>query len=127
MTDATKTKLRASIAANGGRRGARNGHWKGGRRMIHDGRTVVYAPGHPNARLYGGDFILRYRKVATEQLGRALHEDEVVHHINGNPTDDRPENLSVMKQSEHARCHLEGRRDLVTGQFVKKPDDVSHS
>jgi hypothetical protein len=39
-----------------------------------------------------------------------LTEDEIVHHVNGDPSDDRIENLEVMSQSEHSRLHNAMRR-----------------
>ncbi len=48
----------------------------------------------------------RYRKVAEAKLGRKLKAGEVIHHINGRRTDNRPENLSVMSASEHASLHM---------------------
>lgn len=47
-----------------------------------------------------------HRTVAEAKLGRHLVKGEVVHHINGNYRDNRPENLQVMTQSEHARLHM---------------------
>ena len=38
-------------------------------------------------------------------LGRSLQGDEVVHHVNGNVSDDRLENLEVMTNSEHSALH----------------------
>jgi hypothetical protein len=38
-------------------------------------------------------------------LGRKLDRREQVHHINGDKTDDRPENLVVLDIAEHARLH----------------------
>lgn len=89
----------------GNRFGEAASNWRGGRSVRKDGRVLVYAPGHPNANLGGGSHILRYRLVASEMLGRPLRKGEVVHHRNGDDSDDRPENLEVMTQSEHSSAH----------------------
>jgi hypothetical protein len=51
-------------------------------------------------------------KVKTDQGWELEHRlvaqpgaDQVVHHVNGDPTDNRPENLEAMTQAEHARRH----------------------
>lgn len=46
-----------------------------------------------------------HRVVAEQMLGRPLRADEIVHHINGDKRDNRPENLQIMSQSEHAKLH----------------------
>lgn len=39
------------------------------------------------------------------QIGRHLEPGEVVHHINGDSTDDRPENLRLYEgQADHMRA-----------------------
>jgi len=81
-----------------------------------DGRVLIYAPDHPDARALGGTHILEYRLVAERKLGRRLTENEIVHHANGDVTDNRQENLAVMTQSDHARLHstTTGQRSKIT-------------
>ncbi len=47
----------------------------------------------------------QHRVVMEEYLGRKLSDDEVVHHINGDKTDNRIENLQVMTRSAHSLLH----------------------
>lgn len=64
--------------------------------------------GHPNARNDGR--IKRSRLLMSEHLNRPLEKDEHVHHINGNKTDDRIENLKLFNPSEHIAHHVKDNK-----------------
>lgn len=83
--------------------GENNPRWKGGRKRTSKGYILAYCPGHPraNSRHRVPEHIL----MAESRIGRLLADDEIVHHINGRRDDNRPENLRVMTQAEHACLH----------------------
>lgn len=56
-----------------------------------------------------GEQLAEHRYLMEQHFGRKLEEDEIVHHINGNRTDNRIENLEVVTRAEHIEIH---RKDL---------------
>lgn len=90
------------------RSGPGNSNWRGGRvRGGHQNRYwKVWQPEHSAADPNG--YVLEHRLVMEAHLGRRLTTDEVVHHLNEDPSDNRVENLAVMSQTEHARLHTRG-------------------
>lgn len=94
------------------RRGPRGGeghpNWNGGSFVDGDGYVSVWMPDHPSARKSGR--VLEHRLVMEAHIGRHLHPDEVVHHRNGDRSDNRVENLEVFaSNAEHLRHELTGR------------------
>jgi len=89
--------------------------WKGGRRKIENGYIIVSRPKHPYCQSHG--YILEHRLVMEKHLGRYLHPKEIVHHINGHKTDNRIENLELIKnQSQHMKYHF--KQDPITGRLI---------
>ncbi len=88
------------------RNGSKNPKWRGGRTLMCDGRVLIYCPGHPMAKAINGTYCLEYRLIMAKKLGRNLTDSEIVHHIDGDPTNNDLGNLEVMTQSEHAREHF---------------------
>lgn len=89
--------------------GPKLAHWKGGRRVRPDGYVRVVVPSdHPNPseRHRNHAYMLEHRLIMEQHLGRYLERGEVVHHLNGDPSDNRIENLALCSsQSEHIREH----------------------
>jgi hypothetical protein len=85
-------------------------NWKGGKYII-DGYMRVYTG--------NGIYIFEHRLVMEKVIGRKLKPEEVVHHINGNTLDNRPENLKLFKNiSEHTELHEALKRQKKVRQLA---------
>ena len=82
-------------------------NWRGGRIGAGNGYFQVYIPTHPYANKDG--YVLEHRLVFEKKIGRYLGIDEIIHHINHDPSDNRPENLMVLNKIEHNIIHGKGK------------------
>jgi len=97
-------------------KGEANGNWKGGIHFRGDGYILIRMGVIP--RNYRGKrYELLHRLIMEESIGRKLLKSEVVHHINGDRSDNRLENLELTIQSKHALKHY--KADAKTGRFTK--------
>ena len=76
-------------------------------RYVRDGYVMLNMPDHPEAV----NGVVREHRIVMERIiGRPLLPREVVHHLNHDKADNRPENLELMAWGEHTRHHCEGER-----------------
>ncbi len=85
-----------------GKQGRYASRWRGGISYDGKGYRRLYLPEYSLNR---GGLIKEHRYVVEQHLGRRLQPDEVVHHLNGIPDDNRIENLRVMTPAEHSAAH----------------------
>src|SRR5215217_4726148 len=107
-------RMTEEIRANQGKslRGELNPNWINGSWASADGRVYMWVANderhlHPTIRPDG--YIRRYQYVWNiNNPTDLLNTDEIIHHLNHDPTDDRIENLQKTTQAEHARLHTAG-------------------
>jgi hypothetical protein len=95
------------------------------------GKEVKYAETYTDKNgylRYADSNRLVHRARMEKKLGRPLQKGEIVHHINGNIKDNRPENLELLTGKEHFKKHvvpvLEARREAqITERLLPKLED----
>lgn len=85
-------------------RGKNHPRWKEGRTINDQGYILIYSPNHPFCD--NKNYVREHRLIMEKHLGRYLKPEEVVHHINDNPSDNRIKNLKLFTKGEHQRFHL---------------------
>lgn len=85
-----------------------NPNWRGGRRLKKSGYVEVYCPDHPNANKR--KCVYEHQLVMEKVIGRYIKTGEVVHHIDGNKSNNDPKNLMLLTNEEHVRLHSKLRK-----------------
>lgn len=86
----------------------------GGRTTHSEGYPLVMKWGHPRANSRG--YVYEHVLVTELKIGRYLKPQEVVHHIDGDKTNNDPENLFLCKDHlEHMKLHAEAKADAACG------------
>lgn len=84
--------------------GEGNPSFTGGRVVMNNGYINILNPSHPHADARG--YMLEHRLVVEERIGRILGRKEIVHHIDGNPSNNESSNLQLFaSQAEHLAKH----------------------
>lgn len=52
------------------------------------------------------NYLFEHRFIMAKKISRKLKQEEIVHHINGAPDDNRPENLVIVDKNNHERYTL---------------------
>ena len=78
-------------------------NWKGGKRTTKEGYVIVYVGTKNGQPFYDAE----HRLVMAKHLGRPLTSNEIVHHIDGNKSNNNIENLVLFdNHKDHRSCHI---------------------
>lgn len=93
--------------------GSKHWHWKGGKRSHGDGYFTIYQDDVVSGRY-------EHRLIVEKIIDRRLKSSEIVHHINFDVGDNRPENLYVFRnRNEHAWFHRRHNKGIHSGSALR--------
>lgn len=99
------------------RKGEKGANWKGGTKMNRQGYRLVLAPHHHRADTHG--YVLEHILVFEQSTGIEIPSHCCIHHLNGNKSDNRIENLCMMTKTAHTVMHHLGAKRTKNTQKKK--------
>ena len=99
-----------------GRTGESSHRWNGKARRVERGYVLIWV-GHDH-HLSKDGYAAEHRVIAEKMIGRRLKREEVVHHVNGDKTDNSPQNLELFKNPGFHICQCHSVRG-INGRFIK--------
>jgi hypothetical protein len=85
------------------RKGDKGANWKGGRQVTKDGYILIYVPDYPSSSKRG--YVFEHIYVFEQATGIIVPPNCCIHHLNGNKSDNRIENLCLMGRGAHTMHH----------------------
>jgi len=111
-----KTKVKISLANKGKKRslesinnykfsktGEKNPRYIKGKFITKSGHILILKHNHPNKNC--NNYVYEHKIIMENYLGRLLYENEVIHHIDGDPGNNKIENLFLTTKSGNSKAH----------------------
>ncbi|MDR1246111.1 MAG: HNH endonuclease [Clostridiales Family XIII bacterium] len=103
--------------------GSKGASWKGGIRYTKKGYRQILRKGHHRAD--AGGYVMEHIAVWERETGIKIPLNCCIHHISGNKTDNRIENLCLMEKGAHTVLHHLGA--VRTEETRKRISDKKRS
>jgi hypothetical protein len=103
-----RTKEIEFLNRSSAKKGEKCNFWKGGVCKTSQGYIAVKMPSHHRADKHG--YVLEHILIFEKETGIKVPKSCCVHHLNGNKSDNRIENLCLMSFSAHTKHHHIGAK-----------------